>query len=278
MSDILSIKQRASSIKNIGKITKSLETVSAMQLKSTEKRLVGTKEYFKSLIYLSRKLSATAKNLNYESPFTNSPKQAKKTLFLLVTTDRGLVGAQNLQFFYNVNEFLKLNTIDDCDFMIFGARGSNFGKVTGHVIQEWKLTDRIATAHEATKEILEAFKTGLYSHVYLAYNEFITMQNIEVVVEQFLPLELPKITGFSSEIIEPNFDSVFTLAVDMYLSYVLRHSFLEAEASEHAARTLAMKSASDNAQELSRELTHLYNNARQEAVTEEILEGAFHHG
>lgn len=278
MSDILHIKQRASSIKNIGKITKSLETVSAMQLKSTEKRLSGTKEYFSTLIYLARTLASTAKSIGNESFLTQSPRHSKRTLFLLVSTDRGLVGAQNLQFFYAVSEFLKQNNITDCDFMIFGVRGSDFAKLTGKVIKEWKLTDRVTTAHEATAEILKSFKTGLYSNVYLSYNEFISMQNIRVVIEQFLPLKLPSTKGLSKEVVEPDFDAVMMRVVDMYLSYVLRHSFLEAEASEHVARTLAMKSASDNAHELSRELTHMYNNARQEAVTEEILEGAFHHG
>ncbi len=278
MSDILAIKHRAASIKNIGKITKSLETVSALQLRNAEKRLAGTKEYYSSLLYLSRRLAAQADSLAEVPILSMSPKKANRTLILLISTDRGLVGGQNLLFFYTVSQFIKENKLDNVDFMIFGARGSSFGHLTGTVLKEWSLHNRSETAHEATKEIVEFFKNGLYQKVYLAYNEFASMQNVTTVVEQFLPLKLPKLAGFSKELIEPNLESVLTQVTNMYLTYVLKHAFLEAETSEHAARTLAMKSASENAQELSVELTHKYNISRQEAVTEEILEGAFHHG
>lgn len=278
MSDILSIKKRAVSIKNIGKITKSLETVSAMQLRNTEKHLQGTNEYFKALLYLSRRLASTAKAFSHESELTFSPKKGSKVLFLLISTDRGLVGGQNVLFFSGVSEFIKKADIVEPDFMIFGARGSTFAKLQGNVMKEWNFLNRNETAQLATQEIVTLFKSGLYSHVYLAYNEFITMHNIGPIIEQFLPLHFPKLSGLEKEIVEPSFERVLTQVTEMYLSYVLKHAFLEAEASEHASRTIAMKSATDNANEISKELSQKYNTARQEAVTEEILEGAFHHG
>lgn len=278
MSDILAIKQRAKSIKNIGKITKSLETVSALQLKSAEKKIAGTKEYFIALKSLARTLASHAKEVGIESVFLDSPKNGEKVLVLLISTDRGLVDGQNLAYFSALSSFLADNHIDSADYYIFGSKGNIFAKLNGNVLQEYPLLHRTDIAVEATSEIVNAFKSGLYTHVYLAYNEFIHMQEITPIIEQFLPLRLPTLKGFSNEIIERSFEEVLTQVTEMYLSYILKHALLEAEASEHAARTLAMKSASDNAHELSDTLTRQYNTARQEAVTEEILEGAFHHG
>lgn len=312
------IKSRLGAVKNTGQITKAMEVVAATKMRKSQEAALASRHYALSALELLKKISVHAadekglynKKNSYKIAYSDQ-RDIKKTLVVLVSSDRGLAGSFNAQIARAADALLLADKYaNDLDhkflFLAVGKKSENYilknkleivGKFYG-------FGDFIETEETIplAEFIMQGFDEKKYDRVLAISTHFRTALNQEVFTRQILPLDVDRISEtvreivpergrFSDEpktplgvsdpklgnsdagyIFEPGPSEVLNSLVPHLIRMQIYHLILEANASEHSARRVAMKSASDNADEISSELTIAYNKARQAAITSEIIE------
>ncbi len=273
------IKKRVSSIKNIGKITKALEMVSASRVQKAQEKAVSAKPYADMIHELVGSLAGERASI--EIPLMRKPTEKGSDLIILISTNRGLAGSLNTNLLRKVSNFLEKRNAKH-SFITVGKKGRTFAMQSGKLVADFSGSN--ATGSKVTdivKIATEGFTREAYDEVYIAYSNFLTALTQEPTVKKILPIRAEELSG-EKEPIEAkerkagNFsydpDPVTVLAdlLPYYLEIQVAESLYEAEASEHSARMIAMKNASDNASELTEGLSLEYNKARQSMITTEI--------
>jgi F-type H+-transporting ATPase subunit gamma len=272
------IKRRIKSADNIGQITKAMEMVAASKMKKAQKKAQASKPYsHKVFEVISDLLQDSGPKLH---PLLKKPKFNKSPLIIIISTNRGLCGSLNLNLFRYLNRFLykfEDNSIK-FDFITLGKKGlaqvfkMNFN-VLADFSEELPFSKSIASV---TNLLAQRFIISQNSSVYLAYSDFINALRQEPKIKKILPLAKPEPVSKEDEelkpdfIIEPDPKKIIGFLLPFYLESQVREAVLEAEASEYSARMLAMKNATENANELVDGLTLEYNKVRQQTVTSEI--------
>lgn len=276
MANIRQIKRRIKTAKNISQITKALELVSAAKMKKAQAAAMAGKLYAQKIYEMVMRLSTKA-TLS-EHPLLRIPKPTGKRLLILISSNKGLCGGLNTVLFRSViNSYPALHAID---IVTVGSKGSDFVSRLGHkVIADFSQTsprDQIVPA--LIQMVTEKFVDGLYDGVDVMSNEFLSIARQVPKKKTLLPLTLSGIDTTKTEsalkefLIEPTVEEVFAALLPHYVENQVRDALLQAEASEHSARMLAMHNATENAKSLSSELTLVYNRARQEKITYEITD------
>jgi F-type H+-transporting ATPase subunit gamma len=253
-------------------ITSAMKMVSAAKLKKAQDAITAMRPYATKLTELLQNLSVTQ---DIESPFSIK-RPIKKTLYVAITSNRGLCGGFNSNIIKSVKAHTASQKTDTAIYTI-GKKGNDIlGKefeVIGHSVSVFDDLTYLKSA-EIAEKLMEGFQNETYDEVHLVYNQFKNAATQVVKIEPFLPL-ITKVGEPISEkdyIYEPNQNKILTTllpkALKMQLFKALRDSF----ASEHGARMTAMHKATDNATELRDQLKLTYNKARQAAITNEILE------
>ncbi len=269
MTDVQTTKKRAKSVANIGRITKSLEMVSAIAVKQAEKRLGHRTPFITEITALLRSLPTEEKEAN---PFYR--EQKGKTLLVVVTSNRGLVGGLYYDLFRAIEEKWKDSSVD-IELMLFGEKGYALRDL-GVVTHDWSHEDHVEALFACETAIVEGWMNKTYGEVYVCFHEFVSLTQFVPTIHRLLPMGEAS-TKPDSRAVEPNGYTVYQELAKMYIEEFISYATVAGLTSEHAARMMAMKNASDNSNELADILRQLANTARQEAVTEAILEGAFHH-
>lgn len=272
------IKKRVGSIKNIGKITKALEMVSASRVQKAQDRAVSAKPYVDMVHELVSRLSGEPASV--EIPLLRQPDEKRADLIILISTNRGLAGSLNTNLFRKIEQFLEKKNVKH-SFITVGKKGRNYAIQNGELVADFsgnnvlgnKLTDIVKIASDG-------FVNGVYDEVYIVYSNFLTALTQEPTVKRILPIAKEELAeerkAESAEKMAVSFfydpDPITVLAdlLPYYLEIQVADAFYEAEASEHSARMIAMKNASDNASELTEGLSLEYNKARQSMITTEI--------
>lgn len=250
--------------------------VAAAKMKKAQNVALAGKPYaqkiYQAVFELAKRCDAR------EHPLLLKTVGSQMKLAVLISSNKGLCGGLNTTLFRTVNRWFKDK--NSCDFITVGKKGENFVIRT-----ERKLVasfGQTGSFNESTSAVINLvigeYLSQKYQEVYLIYNNFITALKLEPTLKKILPLgvveedeSLPK-TDFSEFIVEPNYDQLLEALIPHYLENQLRSAIYEAEASEHSARMMAMKNATDNALDLMGELTLEYNKIRQEKITYEIAD------
>ena len=273
------ITGKIQSIGNTMKVTAALETVSASKIKKSQALMSATRPYVRMMRRISGHLSKA--NPEIRHPFTVEYDTVEKVGYIIVSTDRGLCGGLNNNLFRKTLKDMSEWQAKDVDVSIvtLGKKAAAFfknvnveimGSVSG-LGESPKIEDLIG----AVRIMVEAYRDNGIQRLYIVANEFVNTMTQNPTIVQMLPLpptddtEMGEIWDY---IYEPDAQTLLDEVSVRYIEGMIYQAVLENLASEHAARMLAMKNATDNAGDLIDELKLAYNKARQAAITQEISE------
>lgn len=274
------VRKKIKSIKNVKKITKAMQMVSAVKMRKAQQLEHESRPYREALTQL---IAHIAKKLDSENVdlLQVDTTNARKDLVILVTANKGLAGAFNVNIFRYV--FKHNISFENTDFIVVGTKGEQFlGRIRNtNMLACYSNNSVIAEASAIFDHVLREYKTGNYRKVSIVYNKFISTLKSEVEQEVLLPFDQIEIMGKKEEnktheereyMIEPSPAEILEQLILSFIENKIRGALISSEAVEHSARMMAMKSATDNASELIYNLTLLSNKLRQEKITNELLD------
>lgn len=275
MANIRLIKGRIKTAKNIAQITKAMELVAASKMKKAQQKAIAGKIYAEKIYHMVMLLAA---KVNYaKHPLLAKVKvPTGKRLVILISSNKGLCGSLNTNLFRSV--FQQYEHID-ATFVTLGKKGAEFiARMAKPIQADFSDSNTFTKFVPAVTELVTSqYIAGNFDSIDLVYSDFITVLTQKPKKKTILPLTIEATSEESKSVsgeflIEPNPERVFEALLPHYLENQIRDAVLEAEASEHSARMVAMRNATDNANSLSEELTLVYNKARQEKITYEITD------
>ena len=299
MESLQTIKNRLRAVNNIGKITRAMEVVAATKMRRAQESAINSRPYsFHALGLLSRLIAHKIS----EVPILRD-RDVRKTLMVIVSSDRGLVGSFNNQLFRMVSDFIKVNGLNSDNFSVItiGKKAMNFANKSSYKTEQSFLNFGNMTRPEQMEavsgSIIDGYLAGKWDKVVTVSMNFKTTISQTAVTRQILPVDFGAIKSTVEEIIpkhgryselkslndfnrddvieyifEPSKEEILNSLVLHLIKMQFYHLMLEANASEHSARRVAMKTASDNADEVAGKLSLDYNKVRQSNITRELIE------
>jgi F-type H+-transporting ATPase subunit gamma len=296
MANLKDIRGRIASVKNIRKITRAMEMISAARLRKAEQRIEALRPYADALRRMTARAAQAAENIP-NLPILQEKEEVSTVGVLLITGDRGLAGPFNSQILRAGNQRMRDLRGDGEEVLWYavGRRGVSSLEFRGlEVGGSWTgFTDRpaFADARRVADGLAAAYVDGKVDRVEVFYNGYISPVNQEVRHETLLPLQQADVIADEEEdengeeeggeediharalwIYEPDPEEILARLVPDYVEISIYRAMLESTASEHGARMSAMRNASDNAAELIDDLTLAANRQRQAEITQEIME------
>lgn len=273
------IKTKIKSVQNTRKVTRALEMVSASKIRKAQERMKQSRPYARAMKQLIGHLAQA--NTDYRHPYLVQREEIKRVGYVVVSSDRGLAGGLNNNMFRKLLvEFRQWQEQGvEVDVVTIGQKASVFFRriKVGMLASVTHLGD-VPTVEQLVgviKVMLDAYNDGNVDKVFLSYNDFINTMTQRATFDQLLPLP-PSDESMARHdwdyLYEPDAESVLDHVLTRYVESLVYQAVLENVASEHAARMVAMKAASDNATKLIDTLNLIYNKARQAAITQEISE------
>lgn len=290
MATAREVKKRIRSVKNISQITRASEAVSASRVRKAQARVLASRAYAEKAweILLNVQKAAKGEPLH---PLLTGRSEVKQIMIVLITSDRGLAGAFNSNIVRSAQRFAQ-RLGKPVRYVTMGKKGrDSLIRAKANVIAEFSglpSDPTIATISPIAKLAIDEYLSGQVDDVFIAYTDFINTLTQRPVVLNWLPMTpfqtsddvlsdmlkgVPDVS--SGQLIyeyEPNAQGILDEIVPRFTELQLYHALLESQASEHSARMVAMRNASDNATQLMSDLTQIYNKARQTAITAEILD------
>ena len=274
MADIRRINRRIRSIKNIAKITKAMEMVAASKMRRAQERSLAGRPYSEKIQQVIADLAALPEMGLH--PLLQR-RQVSRVAIVHVTPDRGLCGGLNTSINRLSSNFILKQDVP-VSLITVGRKGRDFmGRYGRDIRAEFtQLGDRpgLLDTSPISHIIIEDYSAGFVDLVYVSYAKFVSTMVQRPVLEQLLPVEpavIPTVQNVEY-IYEPGPAAVLGQLLPRFVEMQIYHAILESVASEQSARMVAMRSATDSADELIVDLTLLYNKARQEMITTELLD------
>jgi len=287
MANLRDIRRRIKSVKNTAQITKAMQLVAASKMKKAQDQAVSGRSYADLL----NKVLVNLKEYTGEEDHPLLKEQdGSRELVILVTTDKGLCGPLNTNLLRLVMDQVSM----EADFITIGNKGRQaLVRAKRNILADFPVKDPVAflEVKPVAEFVMEKFLAGDYDKVTVAFTNFKNTISQEPLLETLLPIspiELGKAKGYEGVgkdevvaegsahyggyIFEPDARGVLDMIVPQYVGYQLYQMVLESRASEHSARMVAMKAATDNAKQMIKDLTLDYNKQRQAAITAELLE------
>ncbi len=283
MANLKEVRNRIASVKSTQQITKAMKMVSAAKLRKATDRIIQMRPYADKLSGILKNLLASAEDISLDFA---TEREAKNVLIILITSDRGLCGGFNSNLVKTAIRTIKENYSDQAakgnvSVLTVGKKGLDHFKRTQHNINSdyVELFGKLnfEDAAEAANHVMEGYSAGTYDRVELIYSRFKNAGTQIFQVDQYLPVDLTPANEASSPtnldmIYEPSQQRIVEELVPLILRTQFFKALLESNASEHGARMTAMDKASENANEMLKELKLSYNRARQAAITTELIE------
>ena len=283
MANLKEVKGRIQSVVSTQQITKAMKMVAAAKLRKAQDRITQMRPYSQKLSEIIQNVSAGETD-GGDNPYAEE-RNPERVLLVVVSSDRGLCGAFNSSVFKATKaliaqQYSHAESSGNLVILPIGKKAfEHFAKRKYNVISEYShLMEKLnfADAKEAAEMVMAGFVGGEYDRIDIIYNEFKNVATQIVQKEQFLPikeLELDEVEDTNVDYIyEPSKDFIFDELIPKSLKIQFYKTLLESNASEHGARMTAMDKATENADELLKELRLTYNRTRQAAITKEILE------
>jgi len=274
MASIRLLRNRIKSVKNIAQITKAMEMVAASKMKKAQTQALSGKFYAQKIFDMVMELGARSDTKHHPLLMKPTVTSGKK-LIILLSTNKGLCGSLNTNLFrFFMDTYPATSTHE---YVTLGKKGADIVVRTGGSLKadfSQSLTF-IETVPALAELAIEGFLSKKYDGVELIYNEFYSALKQIPKRKIILPLtmqsdEKADIKSDKEFLIEPSIPEVFDKLLPHYIENQIRDAILQSEASEHSARMVAMRNATDNARSRIEDLTLMYNKARQEKITYEI--------
>jgi F-type H+-transporting ATPase subunit gamma len=289
MANLKEVRERIRSVQNTQQITSAMKMVSASKLRRAQTAIQDLRPYANKLNEMLRNILA---NLDGDAQTSfNQERPLNAAALVVVTSNRGLAGAFNTNVIKSATKTLReeLSAANSVDVICIGKKGhdyfrKNFGKDSRIKINNDYVAMFDDLAFDNTQRvpqlIMNRFEAGTYDRAYVSYARFRNAAVQYAETEQFLPVPPPEVSDAESGethykadyIFEPGKEELLKFLVPSILQTSFHKFLLDTHASEHGARMTAMDKATENAQEMLRDLKISYNKARQEAITNEILE------
>jgi len=274
------IRRRIRSVKNISQVTKAMEAVAASKMRRAQNQVLATRPYAKKaqevLSYIAR-LNTTEGDLD---ALINERAEIKRVGILLVTADKGLAGGFNANVIRTAAQFIRRQRAEgkEVEVITVGRKGRDWLLRYDPVVRAefMGLGDAPTTNDIApiTRILLDDYRSGRFDHVYAIYTDFVNTLVQTPVVQKLLPVQ-PAETSASMApdyIFEPSAAAVLSEVLIGFTEVQVLQAVYESSASEHSARMVAMRNATEAANELVDDLTLRYNKARQEGITRELMD------
>jgi F-type H+-transporting ATPase subunit gamma len=272
------IRRRIKSVKNTAQITKAMQMVAASKMRKAQQLALEGRPYAQLLNRISAALNEV--NFDEKHPLLQR-REVKKELVIIISTDKGLCGALNTNLLREAAKFDPEKTI----FITAGRKGAQWAvRSRRDVLADFQLKDTptFLETKAISKFAIEKFLEGTVDKVTLLMTRFVNTLTQVPVTFELLPVsplpaneevvEKAHEKGGIDAIFEPNAAAVLDALLPYYAHFAVFRAVIEARAAEHSARMVAMKSATDNAKQLIKDLTLEYNKVRQAAITTELLE------
>jgi F-type H+-transporting ATPase subunit gamma len=283
MPTIRQLKRRITSVKNTAKITNALQLVAASKMRRAQDRATQSRPYAEKLRFVLAGLATAGSGDDgaaLHPLLTRRP--AQNIAVLHITPDRGLCGGLNSNMNRSAGTFVS-NQHEPVSVVAVGKKGRDFF-VRAHTHLTAEFTDLGDYPTQAdtlgiARLVMDDYLKGAIDRVYVSYPEFVSTANQRPVIRQLLPIEPPQMDstaeaeGFRQDFIfEPSPSVVLERLLPRYIEMQIYEAVLQNSASFLSAQMVAMKNATDNAQDITRELTLTYNKLRQEQITKELLD------
>ena len=272
------VKLRINSTQSTAQITKAMHMVSQSKVRKAEKTYRAYQDFMKRISNMVSQIIEKADE-EYQHPLL-TPREVKKTAYFIITSDKGLAGAYNSSLFKAMAERISTNNKSDDEFITAAIGKKGFSFITKmnypllsneptYVRDDVMFIDIVPLA----KKVVEAYLNKEIDKLVIVYNHYVNSITQEIVFEDLLPIK--KIEGNTSKIdyvYETGIEKTLNLVLPMYIEDIIYGIILDAKTSEHSARMNSMKNATDNSEEIISKLQLLYNRARQNTVTTELID------
>jgi F-type H+-transporting ATPase subunit gamma len=286
MAKVHALRRRIKSVKNINQITKAMEMVAASKLRRAQEATFRSRQYAvaaRELLGQLRRLTSPAAHPLFAIPATSG-----KRLVIVISSDRGLAGAYNSNIFKVLLPLLPNRQAGlPTKLIVIGQKGAQFVSrlpedkvsVLG-VYPTWSAELAAEELAPIVTTVLTQYQAGEVDEVSVVFTDYVSSLQQTVTTRTLLPInpaDVPEDSGWRADddaelLFEPSPEAVLQYIVPRFLEVQLYQAYLEAVASEQSMRMVAMKNASDNASEITDDLTLIYNGARQAAITQELAE------
>lgn len=277
MSGAKEIRTKIKSIKNTQKITRAMEMVAASKMRRAQDRMAASKPYAQRIREVIGHIAQA--NTDIELPYTQE-RPIKRAGIIIVSSDRGLCGGLNNNLFKRAIQFMQEYRDNgvEMDFSIIGNKAMGFFRRMGGrvVAQATHIGDspELSTLIGSVKVMLDAYLSGEIDCLHIVSNDFVNTMTQQPTVAQLLPFPKTEVVQNNQwdYLYEPGAEDLLHALSQRFIESQVYQAVVENIACEQAARMVAMKAASDNANGLITDLQLIYNKARQAAITQEISE------
>lgn len=278
------VRNRISSVKSTQQITKAMKVVAAAKLRRATDAIIQMRPYASRLSSMLANIAGSESDINIE--YANERTVIKNVLVVVITSDRGLAGAFNSNVLKAARRVIEdtypeLWKSGNITALTIGKKGRDFFKKyegVNHNSEHFELLKNINFEDTATvaEYVMQSFSDGTYDAVHVAYSKFKNAATQMIDHEQYLPIPSSDDEQESTSTVEFKYEPSKVEMINLLVPKILKTQFyryiLDSNASEHGARMTAMDQASENADELLRDLKISYNRARQAAITTELTE------
>ena len=265
------------------KITKAMELIAASRIVKAQQRVAAARPYSEQITEVIRNLAAAGAGRG--SPLLEERENVGSVAYVVIAADRGLCGAYNSSVIRAAERSMRRMQSQGTGVRLItvGKKPTSYFRFRGMPVERSFMGFSDSPSYEDAREVasyvVERFSSGEYDVVELAYTQFLSAGTQRVVIRRFVPLDRTMVDAAAAGEgphadyeFEPEPGEILDRLLPRYAEARLYAALLDAAASEHAARQRAMKSATDNAEELIVKLTRVMNRARQDAITTEIME------
>ncbi len=285
MANLRDIRLRIRSVKNTGQITRAMQLVAASKMKRAQDKAIANRPYALLLADIMALVQGQLGEKTLNVPLFQK-REVKSRGVLVISTDKGLCGGLNANLFKQIME-----VTGEAQFIAIGKKATQFiSRTNRRLLGSFEVSDAapFSEVRPVLQLLLDSFSEGVIDTIEVIYPRFINtmvqearlgklapMEDLAAQVEAIRAATKVNLTATSDDreyVFEPSLDDLVNELAGMFLRREIFHLILEAKASEHSARMVAMKAATDNAKNLVADLTLGYNKARQAAITQEILE------
>jgi F-type H+-transporting ATPase subunit gamma len=269
------IRRRIRGVKNIKQVTRAMNMIAAARLRRAQGKAESARPYADRISEILQDVQAGGNGAQH--PFLQQ-REARRVALVLITSDRGLCGGFNAAMIREAGCFVRSQSAP-VSLITVGKKGRDYFR--GHGISsdcyfpQPSRDVRLEELGQISKHIIGQYTAGKHDRVYLGYSRFVSAMKSVPTIAQLLPLERASAEAKrerASYQFEPVADALLNTLLPQYVEVLIYRALVESLAAEQAARMIAMKSATDSAEEMISALTREYNRVRQNSITSQILE------
>ncbi len=287
------IKAKIGATNRTHKVTRAMEAVSAVKMRKTQQSAITSRPYARAAISILARISKTGDMTRHP---LGKVRSLNKVALVVITSDKGLAGALNSSVIKAAYEAVKSYNQDEVAIYAYGKKGQEYFARRGYRIAQFienkKDSIEFSVMDTLSQELSHAFVSEEFDEIVVAYSNFkstfeqlpvvrkllpLSLENLEKLVKDIVPMkgkfsEIPHTETIPAYTVEPEDAEVLSVLVPRLVAISLYHMLLESKASEHSARMVAMKNASDKSKEIAHDLKRLFNKKRQAIITREVSE------